>query len=192
MMSPEGTKRVVESLLNDYSEDAVEALITFSRHLATHPVSEQTEHLYKKILERNIIEAADLLIGQIPPVNFWDSLSPNQENVEWAIKLLKSNKVSELYIPIALSALGLIDRGYEHLNEAVAIYKTSKSDIFTIAKYLIKKDKRTEVIILRLMEGFASLFSPREVALTARSVLNAWAKSPEELISILPHDSSSH
>ncbi len=187
MSNPLDNSQIIDSMLNSDSPDAKAAIIAFARHLSTFPLSTANMVTFTKIISKNYSEAADIFFTRRTPDSFFSTLPQTAELIIFALSTLSNYRYSELYSPITLSCLGILVNNYRNPSKDQNIYSLKTSDIYHIAKYLQKKEKNIESLILDLLENIGSLpSSAGEISKVARNILNNWFDNSKRLDQVIP------
>ncbi len=187
MSSPFNNSQIIDSMLSSDSPDAKAAIIAFAKHLSTFPLSAANVETFTKIINKNYSEAADIIFSTRTPDSFFSTLPQTAELIIFALSTLSNYRNSELYSPITQSCLGILVNNYRNPSKGQAIYSLKTSDIYHIAKYLQKKEKKIESLILDLLENIGSLpSSVGEISKVARNILTNWLDNSKRLDQIIP------
>ena len=68
----------------------------------------------------------------------------------------------------------------------MSFYKMRISEIYHIAKYLLKEEEKIETLILDFLENIRNLYSERDIATMAGNIIDNWFDNNKRLGQIIP------
>ena len=176
----------IESMLSSHTPDAEAAVVAFSRHFASYPLSLENAHIFQKILEYNNPEAVDAILKRRSPDSFFSILEPGRSLVLFALSTLTMYRKSELYKPVVLICLGILQNVYRNPQYGVSIYPLSVADIYHAAKYLKIENENIETIIISFLENLNMLSGMNDISNLARNIIDAHYDNNKKIENIIP------
>lgn len=169
----------IESILSSHTPEAESAVIAFSKHFASYPLNEETAPVYGKILFYNNPKAIDALLKTRNPYSLFSKVPPSQSLLLFAFSTLRDFRYNELYEPVVLACLGIIQTGYK-------IYPPTVSDLYHTAKYLKITNSEIEIHLIDFLEDLCSLSKHKNITALARTIINAHYDSSKKIETIIP------
>lgn len=177
---------MLNSILSSNTEESREAVIAYTRFLITERLSSSNASIYLKILQKNIKESADIIFKNRTPELLFSSIKITRELITSGIRILSDYKAKELYMPILLSLLSILKKGYHNPSVGLSVYKLSVSDLHHIGKYLISNEPRISDMIQDILEALACTGEDKTLSICAKGILNSILDNSKKLSDVIP------
>ncbi len=176
----------LDTIINDSSIYATEALVSYARLLSKSRLSVKNSALFIKILSTNNIDAADSLLNGRDPLSMFSTVSAGRSEVAAALDILVEYSPRNLYGKIVLVCFGILLNVYSHPEQGMNTYPLTISDLQHIAKYFISDDENVKDIILNLFYKLESLPGQYPIAAFASRAVSVFHDISKSLDSIVP------
>lgn len=176
----------IESMLSSHSPEAEAAVIAFAKHFATYSISPENVHVFQKILEYNNSEAVDAILKHRDPRIFFSILEPNRNLVLFALSTLTMYRTGELYEPVVLACIGILQNIYKNPQYGISIYPLSVADIYHTAKYLKACSEDVETLIISFLENLNVLPGSNNMSNIAGNIIDSHYDNSKKIENIIP------
>ncbi len=176
----------IESMLSSHTPDAEAAVSAFSVYFASNSLSYQNSHIFQKILKYNYPPAVDAVLKRRDPETFFSILKPSREQLVFAFSTLSEYRVGELYEPVILVCLGILQNAYKNPQYGESIYHLSVADIYHTAKYFKIENEKIESILINFLDSLNLLSGHKDILNLARNIMNAHYDNSKKIENILP------
>ncbi|RKX81605.1 MAG: hypothetical protein DRP58_11630 [Spirochaetes bacterium] len=176
----------IESMLASHTPEAEAAVVAFARHFATYPLTLDNVHIYQKILQYNNTEAVDAILKRRNPDSFFSTIEPDRSLVVFALSTLAMYRSEELYKPVVLVCLGILQNVYKNPGHGISVYSLSVSDIYHTAKYLKNADEPIETLLISFLENLNTLSRSNNISNIAGNIIDAFFDNSKKIESIIP------
>lgn len=176
----------IESMLSSHTPDAEAAVTAFAGHFSTYPLTLQNVHIFQKILAYNHPDAVDTLLKRRNPESFFSILEPSRGMAVFAFSTLTEYRAGELYEPVILVCLGILQNIYRNPQYGVSIYPLSVADIYHTAKYLKVNNEKMESILVNFLDNFNMLTGHKDISNLAGKIVDAHYDNSKKIENIIP------
>lgn len=176
----------IESMLSSHTPEAEAAVAAFARHFSSYPLTADNVHIFQKILAYNNSDAVDAILKRRDPDSFFSIIEPDRSLVLFAFATLTENRMGELYKPVVLACLGILQNTYKNPEYGMSVYSLSVADLYHTAKYLKTESEDIETIIVGLLENLSRLSGMNNVSNLAGNIIDAHYDNSKRIESIIP------
>ncbi len=176
----------LDTIINDDSVYAAEALVSYAKLLSKSRLSVKNSALFIKILSTNNINAADSLFNGRDPFSMFSNVPAGRQEVSAVLDILVSHSPKTLYGKIFLACLGILSAVYSHPEQGMKTYPLTVSDLQHIAKYFVSEDENLKDNILNLFYKLESLPGQYSIAAFASRAVSVFHDPSKRLDSIVP------
>lgn len=176
----------IESMLSSHTLEAEAAVIAFARHLSSYPLTTENENVFQRILAYNNSDAVDAILKRRDPDSFFSILKPSRGLVLFAFSTLSAQRADELYVPVVLSCMGILQNVYKNPQSGFSVYPLSVADLYHTAKYLKVENEEIELLIISFLENLNMLSGRADISNLARNIIDAHYDHSKKIESIIP------
>ena len=175
-----------ELLQSLQTPDAKAAIEAFAGHFSSYPLTVDNAPIFQRILRYNYGKAVDRILKHKDPAGFFSSLTPSKDLIRFSISTLTDYRVGELYEPVALTCLGILQNAYANPAYGISIYALSNMDLYHTAKYLKSDNDEVNVMIIGFLENLCSLSDSEGIHTLSRKIIDALNDNRKKLEDVIP------
>ena len=176
----------IESMLSSHTAEAEAAVVAFARHFSTYPLTSENSHVFQRILEYNNSSAIDAILKNRSSESFFSILKPSRDLIIFAVSTLTKYRSNELYEPVVLVCLGVLQSTYKNPEYGISIYPLSVADVYHTAKYLKVENEDIESLLISLLENFHMTSKLKDVSNLAGNIIDAHYDNNKKIEDIIP------
>ena len=176
----------IESMLSSHTPDAEAAVVAFAWHFSSYPLTLENSHIFQKILEYNNPSAIDAILKRRSSESLFSILEPSRDLVLFAVSTLTMYRSDELYEPVVLACMGILQNTYRNPEYGISIYPLSVADVYHTAKYLKVNNEDIESLLINLLENLNMLSGLEDVSNLAGNIIDAHYDNNKKIEDIIP------
>jgi hypothetical protein len=180
-------KDYINKILSDTSEGNKENIIGLTKFIRTFPLNDETSHLFQKIIDSNIKEAAEIVFKNRNPETYFSTLRTSRELISNAMTTLVKYSYKTLNELSALSCLGILQNNYQNGKDGLKIYPLNSSDIQHIGKFLMKDDTKIIKIIIDLLDSIWRS-DTHDISVLSKNIINSFYDNKKNLTDFIPEN----
>ena len=186
--------RLLQGIFGCRSTEAVEASITYARHLSSVGITPENYPVFLKMLEVANHWVIDALIGERDPFLLLSPVQPNRFIVQRILAMMTRWHKGGIYGKNLSVIMGVLQSAYSSPRDGYRICPLTIADMNAIGKHLDKpkgQDDPLNRAILEVLEKIADLEDAgdaqmEEVAIHASSIRNAFFDDRKRMDDVIP------
>ena len=186
--------RLLQGIFGCRSTEAVEASITYARHLSSVGITPENYPVFLKMLEVANHWVIDALIGERDPFLLLSPVQPNRFIVDRCLAMMTRWHKGGLDPKNLSVIMGVLQSVYSSPRDGYRIYPLTIADMNAIGKHLDKgkgQDDPLNRAILEVLEKIANLEDSgdaqmEEVAIHASAIRNAFFDDRKRMDDVIP------